>query len=663
MNCATSNRQAVSTMVSTQLLQKAGWDAITADLTIDGKPHVLNLSAFHAARKATMWRAERGVVYFAFPEGDAGYIAEIGHVIDFEQQRAETVRASIRFRKHDFKNATIALHVFLYDAKNSVLAKHRLSCDGGTAQGQYTIPARAVKMCFSLRLSGEGHFTMPTLTVTRGAAKKIARVQTAQEQAATAFIRERQYQAAIDSLGGNTDSDRILLLKCYTALHLFEKAVETFQALSPRGQLNTAARAHYLRALANLGETEKAQCLIESSAMNLQSKTGDVDFLLCAYPFATFLSTRLAQMVRGRILASARHLKKGHLNQVLRCAHDLVNEQRFEEFYRLCDVLSAMDLSREEQARMHVLSAQTFYVLDRHKQKLAALNKAFETFKLKPLALRKGHRPLTHRNITCPDAAARSIRGPLVSVIMTTHNSASTVLYALTSVMLQTYADLEILVVDDASTDKTRAIVERLAKRDKRITLIQQDRNGGTYVAKNCALKLARGIYITCHDSDDWAHPQKIERSVAALVDDPKLIATASQHVRYDPKRGFRGRNGYIQIDAPSLMYRRREVLRQIGYYDSVRAGADTEHQWRIEKAFGRDCVRYLPDLLTLFLWSETSLTGGGMFAIDDDTGIFSKTRSAYRRAHIPWLEKAQSVRIEFPLTERPFDIPQEMKP
>lgn len=246
---------------------------------------------------------------------------------------------------------------------------------------------------------------------------------------------------------------------------------------------------------------------------------------------------------------------------------------------------------------------------------------------------------------------------------MTCYAAANTVEFALRSVMNQTYKNLEIFVIDDVSPDDGREIVKKLAAEDKRITLIQLEKNGGTYVAKNHGLQRATGTFVTCQDSDDWAHPQKIERMVKTLQDNPSLIATAVQHVRYDPARGFRGRNGYIQLDAPSLCYHRAPVMERVGYYDCVRAGADTEHEHRLHKAFGRDAIQYLPDLLTLFLWSETSLTGGGAFAIDDDLGIFNKPRSGYRKAHLTWIENSDDLYYSFPLAERFFDVPPEMKP
>lgn len=660
---------------STQVLTPGVYsDILKARAVIDGHARALSLSCFFAMRKAQDWQIRADSIAFAFAPGESGYVVEHGNASNFtrpQTTRSIEVRGCSRidvraqFEGADFAGGVAALFCLFCDADGQIVAKERIACTSAGGQGLLPVPAQAQDMCLALRLSGGGILTAPVIRVRREKIPKAVQPVNEVHIRAQALMNARRYRAALAFLEGAEpdDATRILLLKCAGALHHFEKAVQIYESLGPKGRANAAARIHYLRGLANLNETAKAQRLIEACALNLKSPKGDIDFLSAAYPFAAFLSDGLAQLVRGRILASAAHLKKTHLNHALRCAHDLLSDRRFEEFYRLCDALNALNLPAADQARLHILSAQGFYVLGRHDLKLEALNRAFGAFDLAPVALANPDRPFGHDNIICPGIAPRSVRGPKISVLMTTFNSADTIDYALRSVMNQSYADLEIIVADDCSADDTRARVAALAAEDSRIRLIALPRNSGTYVAKNTALQAANGVYVTCHDSDDWAHPQKIARTADALNENPALIAAATQHVRYDPARGFRGRNGYIQLDAPSLMYRRASVIEKIGFYDSVRAGADTEHQYRIERAFGRGAIKFLPDMLTLFLWSDRSLTGGGVFAIDDDAGIFSRPRSAYRQAYMHWHEDTDTHYIPFPLAERPFPIPPEMMP
>ncbi|MFD2816570.1 glycosyltransferase family 2 protein [Paracoccus aerius] len=81
---------------------------------------------------------------------------------------------------------------------------------------------------------------------------------------------------------------------------------------------------------------------------------------------------------------------------------------------------------------------------------------------------------------------------PLVSVIIPAYNAADTILATLASVQAQTYAPIEILVVDDGSTDTTRLIVERMAAREPRLRVICQQ-NAGVARARNRGLAEARG--------------------------------------------------------------------------------------------------------------------------------------------------------------------------
>jgi glycosyltransferase involved in cell wall biosynthesis len=126
---------------------------------------------------------------------------------------------------------------------------------------------------------------------------------------------------------------------------------------------------------------------------------------------------------------------------------------------------------------------------------------------------------------TGPPAAARTLAGHdrpgrvgLVSVIIPAYNAAATVERTISSVLNQTYSDLDIQVVDDGSTDETAAIVQRLADIDHRITLLRKP-NGGLVSARNYGIAHAGGEYIAPIDADDLWHPDKIKKQVAVMRD------------------------------------------------------------------------------------------------------------------------------------------------
>lgn len=115
---------------------------------------------------------------------------------------------------------------------------------------------------------------------------------------------------------------------------------------------------------------------------------------------------------------------------------------------------------------------------------------------------------------------------PRVSVIIPVFNAAAVIGNAVGSAQAQTQGEIEIIVVDDASTDDTAAVVERLVGGDERLRLVRMPRNGGPGAARNAGLDAARGEWIALLDADDSYHPQRLEALLAASVPpETQLIA------------------------------------------------------------------------------------------------------------------------------------------
>jgi glycosyltransferase involved in cell wall biosynthesis len=114
---------------------------------------------------------------------------------------------------------------------------------------------------------------------------------------------------------------------------------------------------------------------------------------------------------------------------------------------------------------------------------------------------------------------AQADDGPLVSVVITTYNRANYVAETIESVARQTYTNVEIIVIDDGSTDDTSAIVERLAP-DVRYIWQENSERGA---ARNHGLRLAKGEFIAFLDSDDLWLPTKLEREVEFLDANPRI--------------------------------------------------------------------------------------------------------------------------------------------
>lgn len=180
--------------------------------------------------------------------------------------------------------------------------------------------------------------------------------------------------------------------------------------------------------------------------------------------------------------------------------------------------------------------------------------------------------------------AGKDVDGPLVSVIMSTFRRGAQILTSVQSVLNQTYRNIEVLIVDDASGPANDEVLDEIQDLDPRITVHRLSENKGTYVARNFGIAQARGLYIATQDDDDWLHPLRIEEQVAAIANTPGAVASRSQAIRVKPDMTFFW-PGYERhrIGASSLLFR-RDLIDTIGYFDEVRKGADSEFAERVQK-------------------------------------------------------------------------------
>ena len=107
---------------------------------------------------------------------------------------------------------------------------------------------------------------------------------------------------------------------------------------------------------------------------------------------------------------------------------------------------------------------------------------------------------------------------PALSVVMPAYNSERFIGQAIESVLAQTVTDLEVLVVDDGSTDRTAEIVSELASRDSRVTLLRQAPSGRPAFPRNVALERVRGRYISFLDSDDFWYSHRSATLLTGLT-------------------------------------------------------------------------------------------------------------------------------------------------
>lgn len=186
---------------------------------------------------------------------------------------------------------------------------------------------------------------------------------------------------------------------------------------------------------------------------------------------------------------------------------------------------------------------------------------------------------------------------PLASVVIATYDRAQLVVEAVQSVRRQTYAPIEIVVVDDGSTDDT---AERLAQFGDEIVYIHQD-NAGVSAARNRGLKAATGHYVALLDSDDQWHPEKLAKQVAFMQAHPDFgmvlantrVTSIDGEVHHNRPREYIPRDGYT-LDTvlrapqlvPSAVLLHRRVLDDVGYFDtSLKTAEDIDYMLRVALA------------------------------------------------------------------------------
>ncbi|MCD2183558.1 glycosyltransferase family A protein [Rhizobium sp. GN54] len=297
--------------------------------------------------------------------------------------------------------------------------------------------------------------------------------------------------------------------------------------------------------------------------------------------------------------------------------------------------------------------------------RLAQINSALEHFGIPVVCLNSDERLLPYDRLTiaAPHELATISDGPKVTVLMAVYNAADTIATAIRSLFEQTWKNLEIIVIDDCSTDETRAIAEDFARDEPRIQVISMPENGGAYIARNRGIEQATGEYVTLHDADDWSHPLKIERQVRFLMENPDRFGCNSQQARSLSDLRFHrwvGVSGFIITNTSSFMFRREPMRNCLGYWDTVRFSADNELIRRAQRVFGEEAVQKLATgPLSFQRDSETSIIADDVLGMSG--GMFGARRQ-YREAQSLWHEKADGLRYDGDKKRSPFPTPAIMR-
>lgn len=228
----------------------------------------------------------------------------------------------------------------------------------------------------------------------------------------------------------------------------------------------------------------------------------------------------------------------------------------------------------------------------------------------------------------------KRVDGPMVSVLVPTFRGGKLLKTALSSLLEQSWQNIEIIVVDDCSGEEFEQSLIDAERMSPKIKVLRQKENLGAYCARNAALAIAQGEYITVHDDDDWSHPDKIATQVRHLLDNPKVPGNMSLHARSTDELKFLRINNnpqFAQANFSSLMVR-RELFDEIGAWDTVNRGGDAEFRDRIVTRFGQP-IQSVGDVpLSFTRTREGSLTAGEM-----SRGYIDPSRLLYLASYTKW--------------------------
>lgn len=211
-----------------------------------------------------------------------------------------------------------------------------------------------------------------------------------------------------------------------------------------------------------------------------------------------------------------------------------------------------------------------------------------------------------HETAALGKSLEKAPTGELISVIMTSYNSEKTISYAIESILNQTYSNLELIVVDDFSSDNTCEIVINYANTDKRVRLFRNPKNVGPYISRNIGIEHCSGSFIAIHDADDAALPNRLELQCSEFTE--TTVAILCSHLRFGSDGCLALENdGSILGHGPMTLMFRRQVIDEIGSFAKVRTRGDKEFECRLEHYYGAHAVKRIPDIVTLCLHTSSS--------------------------------------------------------
>lgn len=210
---------------------------------------------------------------------------------------------------------------------------------------------------------------------------------------------------------------------------------------------------------------------------------------------------------------------------------------------------------------------------------------------------------------------------PIVSVIMPVFNASKYLPESIESILNQSFADFEFIIVDDASTDSSWSVIKAYAKKDKRIIAIKNPINLGVSLTSNIALSKVKGKFLVRMDADDISFADRIEKELNFLKSNSDVVAVGSQCIVIDENNRVIGNKKFptqseklaemifwaIPMQQPSIMVNLQKLPKKFQWYaPNLSSAEDVNLMFRFMR-YGN--IANLPEYLLFYRHLNNSLS------------------------------------------------------
>jgi glycosyltransferase involved in cell wall biosynthesis len=638
-----------------------------------GEPRFVQLAPATSARAGIVSSSALELVFDIVAE-QAGYLVEIGNRASFNAPQntysqafggGENISVEVDARDSTLPEGC-ALYLIVFDATGNRLQQFRAGIGSGRNAFDAVLHPDARKGCFALRLVGKGRLLQTGINISPASTTKKNKPRIKQDPpVALKRVFPQTYRTAsalADYLPGIAVNlpyfERVALReRSLRTRELFVQAISggvlsydgliaflrNMRGLSPRGPVRAALRfddrmLKGLLALARVVFSQRLEPDDTREALELYEAVADMDIKVF----------RQIDWVPFVLLSAEFRGAEAALSALHKSRFDV--ENNIEPALLMSNILRKRAIENGEQPDPH--------------SHLVPVNRQLQAMSLEPITV-KSDSPSAFLSLDTGALDSVVTNGPKVSVLMTTYDPDDTLDVAVRSVLGQSWRNLELIIIDDCSRDDIFAKVRLWEQRDSRVRVMRTPRNQGTYAAKNLGLATARGEFVTCHDSDDWSHPRKLELQMETLAEKPSSLSVISHWVRTSADLMFQAfsAGGFLCYEnLSSMLYRREPVGNLVGFYDAVRTGADSEFRKRLERASGQSLLTTGKIPLSFGLLHDRSLTATSL-----GLGWFSPERHEYRAAAKHWLDEMElagnGFRLECNPAIRPFSVRRSLMP